>query len=97
MKTITGKFLIRKGTMANGEMALVVAGTCFPEGFELGDVSDKDELWVARFDLVEVIKYEQRCPESTGFKRSPEDFIAGHRDCLNTTGDFTQWKKKSQT
>lgn len=91
METFVGKFLVRKSTNTAGQTVLVLTGGAIPDNFKLSEVSDQDEIWVARLGLVEVNKYVPKNKGSTGFNGSPEDFLA--RNPAHT-GEFSEWTKK---
>ena len=92
MDTITGKFLIRRSKMKNGKEALVITGVALPDNFPCESVKENDEVWVARLGVMDIQKYEQKSPESNGYKGSPENFLV---ECPNLNNEFSEWKKKS--
>lgn len=91
MKTFIGKFLIRRAKTTSGEAVFILTGIAYPGNFPLADISDKDEIWIARLGVLEIQKYELKEKEATGYKGSPEDFLA---NTPSVTSEFSEWKKK---
>lgn len=92
MDTFVGKFLIRRVKQNNGVDAFVICGSAIPDNFQVTDIKDNDEMWVARLGILDINKYEQASAGSTGFHGSPEDFLAQMPD---TKSPFCEWKKKT--
>ena len=92
METFVGKFLIRRSKTKDGKEVFVVCGAALPD-FPISEISDRDEVWCARLMAVDIQKYVRKCPESNGYRGSPEDWLE-HPD--NLTGEFSEWKKKNE-
>ena len=85
-KSIRGKFLMRRGTLANGEEVLILAGVARPTDFQTGDLDDNDEMWVADVTFEVGLRFSGRAHNNLPM----EDFLEGEQQSPKC------WAKKEQ-
>ena len=88
-KQLIGKFMVRKSKTQNGELCLILCGAFHPQNFELNEIKDNDEMWVANIEILPGgLKFTN--PKTNNGLRSPEDFLEGE----GMSSDF--WKTKEE-
>lgn len=87
VKILRGKYLVRKGTLANGEKVLTLTGVFHPN-FSLDEIKDNDEMWVSDIIINGGIKFTD--PVNFSGACSPEEFLLGEYQSPE------DWKTKSE-
>lgn len=87
MKTLRGKFLIKKNKLQDGRPCLTLTGICLPKDFDIDSVSDGDEMWIC--DLMVLDGGLRYSDAEVGDVGSPEEFLAGAGQKEST------WKTKT--
>lgn len=92
-KVIIGKMMVRKTTNQKNEPCLIICGMFKPQNFEMNEISDNDEMWVANLEILpNGLKFTDYINEfgNTYGLGSPEDFLQG----IGT--DIKNWKNESE-
>lgn len=77
MREIRGKFLIRIGRdRATNKKVIVLAGVAEPTNFDINEIDDNDEMWVADILISGGLRFSEKEKGSDG-SLSLEDFIRG--------------------
>jgi hypothetical protein len=85
MKTLRGKYLVKKSKLSDGTEILTLSGVFIPQNFDLDEINDNDEMWVSDIIISGGLKFADPIGGDGG---SPEDFLSG----LNQS--TSDWKTK---
>lgn len=86
MKTLIGKYLVRKSKTTDGKPILIVCGTFLVSSELYNGINDNDEMWVSEITVGEGgIRFIDPIGTDGG---SPEDFLEGAMQSPRN------WKKK---
>jgi hypothetical protein len=85
-KKLKGKFLVRRGKLADGTPILQVSGVFFANFID--EVKDNDEMWVSELTIGQGLKFTD--PVEGVDAGSAEEFLAGR--CQSPR----DWKHKSE-
>lgn len=86
-KILRGKYLVRKGTLDNGDKILILTGMFFPINFDINEIKDEDEMWVSNLIVGSGVKFTDPIGSDGS---SPEDFLDGQMT------DPSCWKTKTK-
>ena len=84
-RKLRGKCLVNINRLENGEEVLTLTGVFYPVSFNVEDVKDGGEMWVA--DII-VEEGGIRFTKNESISISPEDFLEGESQ------DSSSWKNK---
>lgn len=89
MKTLRGKYLVRKSKLVrDGTPVLILTGVFYPTNFDIDSVKDNDEMWVSDLEVRDGgIRFTEPYGRDGG---SPEDFLEGEMMSSKC------WKTKSK-